>query len=99
MAGIILSGGLPAPLDGPDAARSVRTVRTVHVSRLQRETEACPLLVKATVVVIQCKCPESSQQHRGNPIYLGIRDPDLCLFCEEVEGWPRLRLKVSDGEK
>uniref|UniRef100_A0A8D2B2T2 Interleukin-1 n=1 Tax=Sciurus vulgaris TaxID=55149 RepID=A0A8D2B2T2_SCIVU len=50
-------------------------------------------VTSVTVAIIPCKYPESLEQDRGVPIYLGIQDPDMCLFCEDVEGQPILRLK------
>ncbi|KAG3268006.1 interleukin-36 gamma [Ictidomys tridecemlineatus] len=50
----------------------------------------------ATVTILPCKYPESLEQGRGVPIYLGTQDPDLCLFCEEVDRWPVLWLKEQN---
>lgn len=57
------------------------------------------LILIATIAVLPCKYPESLEQGKGIPIYLGIQNPDKCLFCEEVDGQPTLQLKVSDREK
>ncbi|NP_001107262.1 interleukin-36 gamma [Rattus norvegicus] len=46
-----------------------------------------------TVTVLPCKYPESLEQGKGTPIYLGIQNPDKCLFCKEVNGHPTLLLK------
>ncbi|KAF5926112.1 hypothetical protein HPG69_011238, partial [Diceros bicornis minor] len=43
--------------------------------------------------VAPCKYPESLEQGKGVPIYLGIQDPEMCLSCEDVEGQPTLQLK------
>ncbi|KAF7479240.1 Hypothetical predicted protein [Marmota monax] len=53
----------------------------------------------ATVTILPCKYPESLEQGRGVPIHLGTQDPDMCLFCEEMDGWPRLWLKMRGGQK
>uniref|UniRef100_A0A8C9PGJ2 Interleukin-1 n=1 Tax=Spermophilus dauricus TaxID=99837 RepID=A0A8C9PGJ2_SPEDA len=50
----------------------------------------------ATVTILPCKYPEPLEQGRGVPIYLGTQDPDMCLFCEEVDRWPRLWLKEQN---
>ncbi|XP_021516153.1 interleukin-36 gamma isoform X2 [Meriones unguiculatus] len=46
-----------------------------------------------TVTVLACKYPESLEQGKGIPIYFGIRNPEKCLFCGEVDGQPTLQLK------
>uniref|UniRef100_A0A8C7ETG6 Interleukin-1 n=1 Tax=Neovison vison TaxID=452646 RepID=A0A8C7ETG6_NEOVI len=46
-----------------------------------------------TVTVVPCKYPESLEQGRGVPIYLGIENPEMCLSCEDIEGQPTLQLK------
>ena len=46
-----------------------------------------------------CKYPECLEKDEGIPIYLGIKQPEMCLCCEDVGGKPELQLKVSDKEK
>ncbi|XP_028628613.1 interleukin-36 gamma-like [Grammomys surdaster] len=46
-----------------------------------------------TVTILPCKYPESLEQGKGIPIYLGIQNPDKCLCCKEVNGHPTLLLK------
>uniref|UniRef100_H0XG29 Interleukin-1 n=1 Tax=Otolemur garnettii TaxID=30611 RepID=H0XG29_OTOGA len=50
-------------------------------------------VVPVTVTVITCKYPEALEQGKGDPIYLGIRNPEMCLFCEDAGGQPTLKLK------
>uniref|UniRef100_A0A8C5K2E2 Interleukin-1 n=1 Tax=Jaculus jaculus TaxID=51337 RepID=A0A8C5K2E2_JACJA len=50
-------------------------------------------VISVTVTIIACKYPESLEQNKGTPIYLGIKNPDMCLFCEDVDGQPTLQLK------
>ncbi|XP_029412536.1 interleukin-36 gamma-like [Nannospalax galili] len=50
-------------------------------------------VASVTVTVLPCKYPESLEQGKGNPIYLGIQNPDMCLCCEETDGQPTLQLK------
>ncbi|XP_006056058.2 interleukin-36 gamma isoform X2 [Bubalus bubalis] len=45
------------------------------------------------VTVIPCKYLESLQKDKGSPIYLGIKQPEMCLCCEDVGGKPELQLK------
>ncbi|XP_026984872.1 interleukin-36 gamma isoform X3 [Sagmatias obliquidens] len=46
-----------------------------------------------TVTVMPCKNPGSVEEDRGVPIYLGIENPEMCLYCEDVGGQPKLQLK------
>uniref|UniRef100_A0A8C9C515 Interleukin-1 n=1 Tax=Phocoena sinus TaxID=42100 RepID=A0A8C9C515_PHOSS len=48
------------------------------------------------VTVIPCTNPGSVEEDRGIPIYLGIKDPKMCLYCEDVGGQPKLQLKDQD---
>ncbi|XP_012788355.1 interleukin-36 gamma [Sorex araneus] len=48
-------------------------------------------VVPATVSVMPCKYEVSSD--RSFPIYLGIKNPEKCLSCEEIEGTPTLQLE------
>lgn len=48
-----------------------------------------------TVAIVPCKCPETLEKDRGNPIYLGVKEPEFCLFCTKVGDQPALELKVS----
>ncbi|KAM5227792.1 interleukin-36 gamma-like [Ctenodactylus gundi] len=50
-------------------------------------------VASVTITVIPCKYPQSLEQGKGDPIYLGIQNPDMCLCCEEIEGQPTLQLK------
>ncbi|XP_012512220.1 PREDICTED: interleukin-36 gamma [Propithecus coquereli] len=46
-----------------------------------------------TVTAVTCKYPEALEQGKGDPIYLGIQNPEMCLFCKDVGGQPTLQLK------
>ncbi|XP_004742467.1 interleukin-36 gamma-like isoform X2 [Mustela nigripes] len=50
-------------------------------------------VIPVTVTIVPCKYPESLEQGRGVPIYLGIENPEMCLSCEDIEGQPTLQLK------
>ncbi|XP_012394446.2 interleukin-36 gamma isoform X1 [Orcinus orca] len=45
------------------------------------------------VTVMPCKNPGSVEEDKGVPIYLGIENPEMCLYCEDVGGQPKLQLK------
>ncbi|XP_038193971.1 interleukin-36 gamma-like [Arvicola amphibius] len=53
-------------------------------------------IAPVTITVLPCKYPESLEQGKGIPIYMGIQNPDKCLFCEEVDGQPTLQLKEEE---
>ncbi|CAH6788640.1 Il36g [Phodopus roborovskii] len=53
-------------------------------------------VVPVTITVLPCKYPESLEQNKGIPIYMGIQDPDKCMLCEEVDGQPTLQLKEEN---
>ncbi|XP_065783371.1 interleukin-36 gamma isoform X1 [Muntiacus reevesi] len=46
-----------------------------------------------TVTIMPCKYPESLEKDKGIPIYLGIKQPEMCLYCEDIGGKPKLQLK------
>ncbi|XP_037382755.1 interleukin-36 alpha-like [Talpa occidentalis] len=52
-------------------------------------------VASVTVTVLPCKFPESLEQDKGIPIYLGIQQPEMCLSCEDIEGQPTLKLKAE----
>ncbi|XP_037382756.1 interleukin-36 gamma-like [Talpa occidentalis] len=52
-------------------------------------------VTSVTVTVLPCKFPESLEQGKGIPIYLGIEQPEMCLSCEDIEGQPTLKLKAE----
>ncbi|XP_002709614.2 interleukin-36 gamma isoform X2 [Oryctolagus cuniculus] len=49
-----------------------------------------------TITVMPCKYPEALEQGKGVPIYLGIQNPKMCLFCEDTGGQPTLQLKEQE---
>ena len=52
-----------------------------------------------TVTLVSCKYTETLEKGRGNPVYLGLKEPELCLFCTKVKGQPTLQLQVSMENK
>ncbi|XP_070092285.1 interleukin-36 alpha-like isoform X1 [Equus przewalskii] len=52
--------------------------------------------VPATVAIVPCKCLETLEKDRGNPIYLGVKEPEFCLFCTKVGDQPTLELKKQN---
>eukprot|EP00070_Physeter_catodon_P023137 XP_023985545.1 interleukin-36 gamma isoform X2 [Physeter catodon] len=47
----------------------------------------------ATVTVLPFKNPDSLEKEKGIPIYLGIQNLEMCLYCEDAGGQPKLQLK------
>ena len=45
--------------------------------------------------LIACRNTEFQDKEKGNLVFLGIKDKELCLFCAEIGGTPTLQLKVS----
>lgn len=53
------------------------------------------LIFIVTVAILSCKYNVSSEKNNLVPIYLGLKDFEKCLSCEEIEGNHKLQLKVS----
>lgn len=53
----------------------------------------------ATVTLIPCNHMEALEKDKGSLIYLGLKEPELCLFCTKVNEQPTLQLKVSTENK
>ncbi|XP_060044569.1 interleukin-36 alpha [Erinaceus europaeus] len=50
----------------------------------------------AIIALAPCKHPETLEINRGNPIYLGLKKPELCLFCTLISGQPTLQYKEQN---
>ncbi|XP_011722807.2 interleukin-36 gamma isoform X1 [Macaca nemestrina] len=85
------SESLRTPITGTinDLNQQVWTLQGQILVAVPRSDSVTPV----TVAVITCKYPEALDQSRGDPIYLGIQNPEMCLCCEEVGGQPTLQLK------
>ncbi|XP_039087633.1 interleukin-36 beta [Hyaena hyaena] len=46
-----------------------------------------------SLALMTCTDKEFHHAEKGNPVYLGIKNNHLCLFCEEIQGQPTLQLK------
>ncbi|XP_042788951.1 uncharacterized protein LOC122216321 isoform X2 [Panthera leo] len=49
--------------------------------------------------LMTCMDKEFHDAGKGNPVYLGIKNNCLCLFCGEVQGQPTLQLKVMNSAR
>ncbi|XP_048209485.1 interleukin-36 alpha-like [Perognathus longimembris pacificus] len=49
--------------------------------------------VPVTVTLLPCKYPDLLEKGRGDPVYLGLKEPNCCLFCTEDGEQPELQLK------
>ncbi|XP_029793645.1 interleukin-36 beta [Suricata suricatta] len=46
--------------------------------------------------LMTCTDKEFHNTGKGNPVYLGIKNKGLCLFCGEIQGKPTLELKEKN---
>ncbi|XP_074054410.1 interleukin-36 alpha-like isoform X2 [Macrotis lagotis] len=46
--------------------------------------------------MISCRNEDSLEKNKGSPIYIGIKDHKLCLFCEENKEPATLKLEEKD---
>nr|XP_012598230.1 interleukin-36 gamma-like [Microcebus murinus] len=89
------------PLASAESAEMPKTGKVIDLNQqvwaLQDQTlVAAPQsdrMAPVIVTVIVCKYPEALEQGKGDPIYLGIKNPEMCLFCKDVGGQPTLQLK------
>ncbi|XP_035127891.1 interleukin-36 gamma [Callithrix jacchus] len=72
-----------------DLNQQVWTLQGQTLVSVPRSSSVTPVIV----TVVTCKFPEALEQGKGDPIYLGIRNPEMCLYCEEVGEQPTLLLK------
>uniref|UniRef100_A0A2K6URL4 Interleukin-1 n=1 Tax=Saimiri boliviensis boliviensis TaxID=39432 RepID=A0A2K6URL4_SAIBB len=72
-----------------DLNQQVWTLQGQTLVSVPRSSSVTPVIVAA----VTCKYPEALEQGKGDPIYLGIRNPEMCLYCEKVGGQPTLQLK------
>uniref|UniRef100_A0A2K5QHZ2 Interleukin-1 n=1 Tax=Cebus imitator TaxID=2715852 RepID=A0A2K5QHZ2_CEBIM len=49
-----------------------------------------------TLALIACRDTEFGDEKKGNVVYLGIKEKELCLFCAEIQGKPTLQLKEKN---
>ncbi|XP_044910497.1 interleukin-36 gamma isoform X5 [Felis catus] len=49
--------------------------------------------------LMTCMDKEFHDAGKGNPVYLGIKNNHLCLFCGEIQGQPTLQLKVTNSAR
>ncbi|KAM7316602.1 hypothetical protein ACRRTK_024333 [Alexandromys fortis] len=52
--------------------------------------------VPVTVTLLPCQYLETLDMNRGEPMYLGLKDPECCLFCTQEGQQPVLRLKEGN---
>uniref|UniRef100_A0A2K6F680 Interleukin-1 n=1 Tax=Propithecus coquereli TaxID=379532 RepID=A0A2K6F680_PROCO len=51
---------------------------------------------KHHTVPVTCQHMENLEKDRGNSIYLGLKELELCLFCTKGGEWPILQLKEQN---
>ncbi|XP_054977296.1 interleukin-36 gamma-like [Sorex araneus] len=72
-----------------DLNHNVWILQDENIVSVPRKESVTPV----TVTVLPCNYPVSPEKSTSFPIYLGIKDPEKCLSCEEIEGKPTLHLK------
>ncbi|XP_012025431.1 interleukin-36 alpha [Ovis aries] len=87
--GPVLSRVHPILVDIQDINHLVWVLQGQTLTAVPRKDQMDPV----TVTLISCKYTETLEKGRGNPVYLGLKEPELCLFCTKVEGQPTLQLQ------
>ncbi|XP_055985172.1 interleukin-36 gamma-like [Sorex fumeus] len=72
-----------------DLNHNVWIFQDENIVSVPRRESVTPVIV----TVIPCKYLASPEKSTRFPIYLGIKNPEKCLTCEDIEGKPTLHLK------
>nr|CAI9706441.1 unnamed protein product [Rangifer tarandus platyrhynchus] len=88
----VLSRIHPILVDIQDVNHLVWVLQGQTLTAVPRKDQMDPV----TVTLISCKYTETLEKGRGNPVYLGLKEPELCLFCTKVKGQPVLQLQVMN---
>ncbi|XP_060043242.1 interleukin-36 gamma-like isoform X2 [Erinaceus europaeus] len=81
----------PISMDISDLNQQVLVLQGETLVAVPRKDDVNPV----TVIFMPCRHKESFDHRKGNVIYLGIQNPEMCLFCEDIEGKPILQLKAQ----
>ncbi|KAM9584809.1 LOW QUALITY PROTEIN: interleukin-36 gamma-like [Trichechus inunguis] len=81
----------PKKKNASDLNHQVWVLQSQNIVAVPWSDNVVPVIV--TVTLIPCKYPESFEKDRVS--YLGIKNPEMCLSCEDVGGQPTLKLKVE----
>ncbi|XP_057599137.1 interleukin-36 gamma-like isoform X2 [Hippopotamus amphibius kiboko] len=81
---------IPRPIEVSDLSQQVWTLQGQTLVAVPRSENVAPV----TVTVIACKYSDSFEKGKGNPVYLGIQNPEMCLCCEDIGGQHKLQLKA-----
>ncbi|XP_055256931.1 interleukin-36 gamma-like [Moschus berezovskii] len=79
----------PRPVVVSDLSQQVWLLQGQTLVAVPRSNNVGPV----TVTIMPCKYPESLEKDKGVPIYLGIEQPEMCLYCDDIGGQPKLHLK------
>ncbi|ELW51480.1 Interleukin-36 alpha [Tupaia chinensis] len=74
--------------DIQDSSHRVWVLQGKTLTAVPRKQHTVPV----TITLIPCKNLETLEKDRGNPIYLGLKEPELCLSCRKVGEQPMLQL-------
>ncbi|XP_012891773.1 PREDICTED: interleukin-36 alpha [Dipodomys ordii] len=82
---------MPVPLQRyiQDLSNHVWTLQDQTLIAVPRKEHTVPVIV----TLLPCKYPDTLKRDRGNPVYLGLKEPNYCLFCTKVGEQPVLQLK------
>ncbi|XP_074054315.1 interleukin-36 alpha-like isoform X1 [Macrotis lagotis] len=50
-------------------------------------------VIPVTLAIQSCRNEDSLEKNKGNPIYIGIKDQNLCLYCEKNQEHAILKLE------
>ncbi|XP_017658960.1 interleukin-36 alpha-like isoform X2 [Nannospalax galili] len=65
------------------------------LTAVQRKAHTVPV----TIALISCRYPEKLEEGKGDPMYLGLKEPERCLFCIKDGEKPMLQLKTGSVMK
>ncbi|XP_057610585.1 interleukin-36 alpha [Chionomys nivalis] len=75
-----------------DLSSRVWVLHNDILTAVPRKEQTVPI----TVTLLPCQYLETLEMHRGEPMYLGLKDPECCLFCTQEGEQPVLRLKEGN---
>ncbi|XP_069349967.1 interleukin-36 alpha-like [Eulemur rufifrons] len=82
----------PLPMNIQDINHRVWVLQGQTLIAVPRKHHTVPV----TISLVTCQHLETLEKDRGNPIYLGLKEPELCLFCTKDGEWPTLQLKEQN---
>ncbi|XP_074078792.1 interleukin-36 alpha-like [Macrotis lagotis] len=75
-----------------DIQQQVWLLQDKHLIATSHKKGVTPVILN----MIPCRNEDSLEKNKGSPIYIGIKDQKLCLFCEENKEPATLKLEEKD---